>query len=149
MTFKETLRERRRHYSMHAILPILLAAVALASAGTAWAHHSFAAEFDSTKPIKLRGVVTVVKLINPHSWVYIDVKESDGKIVNWAIEGGTPNTLFRQGVTKNSLPVGAEIVVDGYRARDGSNKANGRDVTFPDGKKIFFSGTGSDSPGAK
>jgi hypothetical protein len=136
MSFKETLT------------CILLAGLTVASAVPAGAHHSFAAEFDAAKPIKLRGVVTAVKLINPHSWLYIDVKDADGKVVNWAIEGGTPNTLFRQGITKNTLPIGAEIVVDGYRSRDGLNRANGRDITFPDGKKVFFSGAG-DAPGTK
>ena len=110
-----------------------------------WAHHAFSAEFDANKPVKLRGTVTKVELINPHSWIHMDVKAADGKAVSWAIEGGTPNTLFRLGITKNSLPVGTEILVDGYQAKDGSNRANGRDITLTDGKKIFLGGS---SPGA-
>jgi hypothetical protein len=105
-----------------------------------WAHHAFSAEFDANRPVKLRGIVTKVELINPHSWIHMDVKG-----VAWAIEGGTPNTLFRLGITKNSLPVGTEILVDGYQAKDGSNRANGRDITLTDGKKIFIGGS---SPGA-
>src|SRR5947207_2614680 len=109
------------------------------------AHHAFTSEFDASKPVKLRGTVTKVELINPHSWIHIDVKDPDGKVTSWAIEGGTPNTLFRLGVTKNSLAIGSELLVDGYQAKDGSNKANGRDITFADGRKVFIGGS---SPGA-
>jgi hypothetical protein len=109
------------------------------------AHHAFTSEFDATKPVKLRGSVTKVELINPHSWIHIDVKEPDGKVISWAIEGGTPNTLFRLGINKNSLAIGTELLVDGYRAKDGSNRANGRDITFTDGRKVFIGGS---SPGA-
>src|SRR5262245_16367496 len=105
------------------------------------AHHSFAAEFDMDQPIKLRGIVTEVEFMNPHSWIHIDVKKDDGTVENWAIEGGTPNTLFRMGVNEESLPVGTEIVVDGYRSRDGENRANGRDITLPDGRKLFLGGS--------
>ena len=107
----------------------------------ALAHHSFAAEFDMEQPIKLRGTVTEVEFMNPHSWIHIDVKKDDGTVESWAIEGGTPNTLFRMGINQNSLKVGTEIVVDGYRSRDGANRANGRDVTLPDGRKVFLGGS--------
>ena len=110
------------------------------------AHHAFSAEFDANSPIKLRGTVAKVELINPHSWIHIDVKDSDGKVSRWMIEGGTPNTLLRRGFTKNSLPIGTEILVDGYRSKDGTNKANGRDIIFPDGKKIFVGGSAPDAP---
>ena len=106
-----------------------------------WAHHAFSAEFDAAQPVQLRGTIARVELINPHSWFHIDVTEEDGTVTRWMIEAGTPNALFRRGVTQNSLPVGTEILVDGYRALDGSNRANGRDITFPDGRKIFLPGT--------
>jgi hypothetical protein len=115
--------------------------LALLTAAKLQAHHSFAAEFDPTKPVDLRGTVTEVEFINPHSWIHIAVTQADGSVESWAIEGGTPNTLFRQGITDESLPVGSEILVNGYRSRDGLNKASGRDITFLDGRKIFLSGS--------
>jgi hypothetical protein len=124
-----------------AVAGLLLAA----AAAPVWAHHAFAAEFDAAKPVKLKGTVTKVEFINPHSWFHIDVKGPDGKVVSWAIEGGTPNTLFRRGVTKNSLPIGTELLVDGYQSKDGSNRANGRDITFPDGRKVFLGGSAPDA----
>jgi hypothetical protein len=111
------------------------------------AHHSFAAEFDAKKPISLRGTVTRVEWINPHTWIHIDVKGPDGKVTEWMIEGGTPNTLFRRGITKDSLQPGTEIIVDGYQAKSGSNRANGRDVTLADGKKLFMGSSGTGAPG--
>jgi hypothetical protein len=120
----------------------------LAAAVPVWAHHAFAAEFDANKSVKLRGTVTKMEWINPHAWIHIDVKNQDGTTTNWMVEGGTPNTLFRRGITKDSLLPGTEIVVDGYQAKDGSNRANGRDVTFPDGKKLFLGNANSDAPGS-
>jgi hypothetical protein len=106
------------------------------AAAPLWAHHAFAAEFDAAKPITLRGTVTRVEWINPHSWIHIDVKNPDGTVVNWMIEGGSPNALVRRGVTKNLIPEGIEVVVDGYRAKDGTNRANGRNITLADGRKL-------------
>jgi hypothetical protein len=130
---------RTRYIATVGVIGLTLAIVPLR------AHHAFTSEFDASKPVKLRGTVTKVELINPHSWIHIDVKDPDGKVTSWAIEGGTPNTLFRLGVTKNSLAIGSELIVDGYQAKDGSNKANGRDITFADGRKVFIGGS---SPGA-
>ena len=131
---------RKRLASLFGIAALILAAVPL------FAHHAFTAEFDAKKPLKLRGTVAKVELINPHSWIHIDVKNPDGTMTRWMIEGGTPNTLLRRGFTKNSLKIGTEILVDGYQAKDGSNRANGRDLTFPDGKKIFLGSSGPEGP---
>ncbi len=118
----------------------LCAILLLGVAPPSWAHHAFSAEFDANQPVQLRGTLVRAELINPHSWFHIDVEEADGSTTRWMIEGGTPNTLFRNGITGNSLPIGIEILVEGFRSRDGSNRANGRDMTFPDGRKIFLGG---------
>ena len=111
------------------------------------AHHAFAAEFDATKPVKLEGA-TVVKMewVNPHAWIHIDVPVVGGKVERWAIEAGTPNVLFRRGFTKESLTTGTKIVVDGYRAKDGTHRANGRNLTFPDGRTLFLGSSGTGAP---
>ena len=127
-------------------LAIATLSALLTTGAAALAHHSFAAEFDANKPIQLRGTVVRVEWINPHTWIHIDVKEADGSTARWMIEGGTPNTLLRRGLTKASLPEGTEIVVDGYRAKNGSNRANGRDLTFVDGRKLFMGSSGTGAP---
>ena len=119
----------------------------LAGAQTAiQAHHAFAAEFDSNKPVTMKGTVTKMEWVNPHVWLHMDVKQADGSIQNWAFEAGTPNVLFRRGFTKDSLLPGQEIQVDGYQAKDGSRRANGRDLTFGDGKKLFMGSSGTGAP---
>jgi hypothetical protein len=110
------------------------------------AHHAFSAEFDANRPIKLEGVVTKVEWINPHSWIHIEVKKPDGTSQAWMIEAGAPNSLTRRGFTKESLPIGTKIMVDGYQAKDGAARANGRDLTFSDGKKLFMGSSGTGAP---
>ena len=115
----------------------------------AWAHHAFAAEFDINQPVKLQGKVQKMEWINPHAWIYVDVGGSEGKIVTWMVEGGSPNILLRRGFTKESLLPGTEITVEGYRAKNGENRANGSNITFKDGKRLFLGGSNPDDPDNK
>ena len=124
---------------MRTKLMVVVAAVGLVLAAVpVWAHHAFAAEFDQNKPIKVQESVTKWELTNPHSWIHIDVKDAEGKVVTWMIEGASPNNLYRLGLTKESLPAGTEITAEGYQAKDGSTRAVGRNITFANGKKFFL-----------
>jgi hypothetical protein len=119
----------------------------LCAAFPAAAHHAFSLEFDANQPITLEGTITRVEWINPHAWIHIDVEGDDG-VESWMIEAGSPNTLVRRGMTRDSIPVGTEVVVFGYRHRNGTNAANGRDVTLPDGTKLFLSSPRTGAPGS-
>jgi hypothetical protein len=128
-------------------LALLIAAGLLSTVAPVWAHHAFSSEFDGNQPVLLKGTVTRMEWINPHAWIHIDVKDDSGKVTNWMIECGSPNVLLRRGMTKNSITEGMQIVVDGFRAKDGSDRANGRDVTFANGTKLFLGSTGTGAPG--
>ncbi len=131
---------------MRTTCAVVIAGVMLFLAPTPMrAHHAFSAEFDISKPLKLQGTLTKWEMINPHSWFHVDVKGPDGKVVPWLVEGGSPNQLIRLGVTKNTLTVGTEFIIEGYQARDGTNKAVGRSFVFADGRSLFVGGS---APGA-
>jgi hypothetical protein len=132
--------------AMRKVLGVVAGVLAAAAALPALAHHSFAAEFDASKPVKLEGVVTKMEWINPHSWIHMDVTTSSGEVQHWMVEGGAPNALLRRGWTKASLPAGSKIMVQGFQAKDGSMRANGRDITFADGSKLFVGSSGTGAP---
>ena len=132
---------RRRGSVLAALVGLLGAATPL------WAHHAFAAEFDIKKPVKLEGKVTTMEWTNPHAWIHIDVTGPDGKVTNWMVECGSPNVMLRRGFTKRSLEAGTELTVEGYQAKNGEFRANGSNVTFKDGKRIFVGGSNPDDAG--
>jgi hypothetical protein len=127
---------------MHAKACMIVAVAALIAATPVAAHHAFAAEFDSDKPVKVKGSVTKVEWVNPHAWIYVDVKGDDGKVVNWHFELGPPNALFRLGWKKDAIPEGTQVEISGYRAKSGENVGNGRSITLPDGRELFSGGSG-------
>jgi len=131
------------------VATLALAGLVLAAYVPAVAHHAFSAEFDPNRPVVLRGPVVRVEWVNPHTWIHLEVTNEDGSKTIWMVEGGTPNTLLRRGLSRGSIPIGAMIIVDGYQSKDRSARANGRDITFADGRKFFMgsSGTGAPSDG--
>ena len=127
-------------------LGLLASALSVGVAARIEAHHSFAAEFDANQPVTLRGTITKMEWINPHSWLHIDVRNEDGTMTPWMIEGATPNTLLRRGFTRDTVKPGTEITIVGYRAKNGAHRANGRDLILPDGSRLFMSSPGTGAP---
>ena len=126
---------------------VLTAALLLLASGAARAHHSFAAEYDANQPITLHGQIARIDLVNPHAWLYLEVKDAEGKVMRWNVEMGAPNNLIRRGVTKATLPIGETVTVDGYRAKDGSTTVNGRQIKMSDGRTLFTGSSNTGAPG--
>ena len=131
---------------MRSRIVAIVIAIAFSVAVPLVGHHAFSSEFDGNKPVKVKGVISRIEWINPHTWIHVDVKDADGKITKWMIEGGSPNALIRRGVTSQLLKVGMEVMVDGYQAKDGSTRANGRDITLADGRKLSVASSGTGAP---
>ena len=131
---------------MRSRIVTIVIAIAFSVAVPLVGHHAFSSEFDGNKPIKVKGVISSIEWINPHTWIHVDVKDADGKITKWMLEGGSPNALIRRGVTSQLLKVGMEVMVDGYQAKDGSTRANGRDITLADGRKLSVASSGTGAP---
>jgi hypothetical protein len=140
------MTEERSMKWRHIVAGTAIAVLGVAAASSTQAHHAFAAEFDANQPVTLHGTVARMEWINPHTWMHVDVVEDDGTVTRWMIEGGTPNTLMRRGFTRESVSVGTEIVVEGFRARNGANRANGRDLILPDGSRLFMGSSGTGAP---
>jgi hypothetical protein len=134
--------------SMRSVSLVLAGVALVAVSGVSLlAHHAFGAEFDANRPVLLKGKITRIEWVNPHAWIHLAVAKQDGSgTEEWMVEGGTPNTLLRRGITRDSLTIGTEIIVDGYQSKDRSNRANGRDLTFPDGRKLFMGSSGTGAP---
>lgn len=133
--------------ALQVVAPVIAALFLVSAVPPALAHHSFAAEFDADQPVTLHGTITRMEWINPHTWMHVDVENEDGTTTAWMIEGGTPNTLFRRGFTRDTVKAGTSITVEGYRARNGANRANGRDLILPDGSRLFMGSPGTGAPG--
>ena len=140
------MRNQTRVILKFCVVTIALAGLVVAVGGPVGAHHAFGAEFDPNRPVVLRGPVIKVEWVNPHTWIHVEVTADDGTKQVWMVEGGTPNTLLRRGLSRDTIPVGAMIVVDGYQSKDRSARANGRDVTFEDGRKFFMGSSGTGAP---